>query len=103
MAKSGEQRRREAAQKVGGFFVERLIEAVAMWLTSAGTASSTPRGYDAAHKRALAMMDDDECVEWAEGTGRYSSPDAAPRFLPPAYLTHSQRQRWINREGEFAD
>jgi hypothetical protein len=53
--------------------------------------------------KAVAHLPRFEQLEWANREGRYANPAAVPRNLPVKHMTHSERYRYDNREGEFAD
>ena len=53
--------------------------------------------------RAIASLPKLEQLEWANREGRYANPAAVPRNLPIKHMTYSERYRYDNREGEFAE
>src|SRR6266849_537475 len=53
--------------------------------------------------QAVTGLPKSEQLEWANRDGRYANPAAVPRNLPVKHMTHSERYRYDNREGEFTD
>ncbi len=53
--------------------------------------------------QAVTRLPKSEQLQWANREGRYANPAAVPRNLPVKDMTHAERYRYDNREGEFAD